>query len=112
MKVELLTVISLADLTKPGRVSFGLILLIFLLDQSSNGILGSARSPCFPARRLMMLPHQTMTIPEVCIAEAGMAGLRCAELLIRGGLPVTMFEARDRVSGRVSFPRVNRYEAD
>lgn len=29
-----------------------------------------------------------------------MAGLRCAELLIKGGLDVTMFEGRDRFGGR------------
>lgn len=37
-----------------------------------------------------------MNIPEVCIIGGGMGGL---------GLPVTLFEARDRVGGRVSSPR-------
>lgn len=50
----------------------------------------------------MTYSHQTMKIPEVCIVGAGMAGLRCAEFLIQGGLPVTIFEARDRIGGRVS----------
>lgn len=59
-----------------------------------------------------MVPGQSMKIPEVCIVGAGMAGLRCAELLIEGGLQVTIFEARDRLGGRVRFPRVRRSEAD
>lgn len=110
--MELLTVLSLAERTKPGRVSFGLILRVRKVRKSSCSALinplmaypmGSARSPCFPARRLMMLPHQTMNIPEVCIIGGGMGGL---------GLPVTLFEARDRVGGRVSSPRVNRYGVD
>lgn len=58
----------------------------------------------------MIFSHQTMKIPEVCIVGAGMAGLRCAELLIRGGLSVTIFEARDRIGGRVSSFRSTNME--
>lgn len=65
------------------------------------------------SRRLFaMMPSQSLKTPEVCIVGAGMAGLRCAELLLKGGLHVTIFEARDRVGGRVSFLRVRRHDAD
>ena len=43
--------------------------------------------------------------PHVCIVGAGMAGLRCAQVLADRGLKVTMFEARDRLGGRVCSPR-------
>lgn len=41
--------------------------------------------------------------PRVCIVGAGLAGLRCAEILIEDGVEVTILEARDRLGGRVSF---------
>ena len=40
---------------------------------------------------------------HVCIIGAGLAGLRCAEILIEQGVRVTMIEARDRIGGRVSY---------
>jgi NAD(P)-binding Rossmann-like domain len=43
-----------------------------------------------------------MRVPQVCIVGAGMAGLRCADLLLESGVQVSMFEARDRIGGRVS----------
>lgn len=39
---------------------------------------------------------------HVCIVGAGLAGLRCAEILIDEGVKVTIIEARDRIGGRVS----------
>lgn len=39
--------------------------------------------------------------PRVCIVGAGISGLRCATILARKGLRVTILEARDRVGGRV-----------
>ncbi|KAL4772090.1 hypothetical protein BDW60DRAFT_216789 [Aspergillus nidulans var. acristatus] len=39
--------------------------------------------------------------PNVAIIGAGFAGLRCADILIQNGAQVTIFEARDRVGGRV-----------
>lgn len=41
-------------------------------------------------------------IPHVCIVGAGVSGLRCAAILARKGLKVTILEARDRIGGRVS----------
>lgn len=42
--------------------------------------------------------------PHVGIVGAGLAGLRCAEILISEGVKVTILEARDRLGGRVSYP--------
>lgn len=39
--------------------------------------------------------------PHVAVVGAGLAGLRCADLLIQHGSRVTVFEARDRLGGRV-----------
>jgi NAD(P)-binding Rossmann-like domain len=41
--------------------------------------------------------------PHVCIIGAGFAGLRCADILLQQGVKVTIFEARNRIGGRVSF---------
>jgi NADPH-dependent glutamate synthase beta subunit-like oxidoreductase len=40
---------------------------------------------------------------KVGIVGAGLAGLRCAEILISEGVEVTILEARDRIGGRVSY---------
>lgn len=39
--------------------------------------------------------------PKVAVVGAGFAGLRCAALLLQSGFDVTVYEARDRVGGRV-----------
>lgn len=39
--------------------------------------------------------------PHVGVIGAGLSGLRCADLLIRNGVQVTILEARDRIGGRV-----------
>jgi NADPH-dependent 2,4-dienoyl-CoA reductase/sulfur reductase-like enzyme len=39
--------------------------------------------------------------PHICVIGAGFAGLRCADVLVQQGMKVTIFEARDRVGGRV-----------
>ena len=38
---------------------------------------------------------------HVCVVGAGIAGLRCADILKRHGIKVTILEGRDRVGGRV-----------
>ncbi|EXJ54618.1 hypothetical protein A1O7_09959 [Cladophialophora yegresii CBS 114405] len=43
----------------------------------------------------------TNKIPRVAVVGAGFAGLRCADVLARSGVKVTLFEARDRIGGRV-----------
>ena len=39
--------------------------------------------------------------PHVCIVGAGVAGLRCADILLQQGIKVTIYEARNRIGGRV-----------
>ncbi|KIX96326.1 uncharacterized protein Z520_08104 [Fonsecaea multimorphosa CBS 102226] len=40
-------------------------------------------------------------IPRVAVIGAGIAGLRCSDVLARSGVKVTLFEARNRIGGRV-----------
>lgn len=49
------------------------------------------------------LVRQTSKVPQIAIVGAGIAGLRCADVLIHNGAKVTIFEARDRIGGRVGF---------
>jgi NADPH-dependent 2,4-dienoyl-CoA reductase/sulfur reductase-like enzyme len=48
---------------------------------------------------------QKGTKPHVCIIGAGFAGLRCADVLLQHDIQVTVFEARNRIGGRVSSYR-------
>lgn len=49
------------------------------------------------------------TKPHVCIIGAGIAGLRCADILLQHDVQVTIFEARNRIGGRVSYcPKTNQ----
>jgi hypothetical protein len=38
--------------------------------------------------------------PKICIVGAGIAGLRCADILLQHGFKVTVLEARGRIGGR------------
>lgn len=40
-------------------------------------------------------------IPHIAIIGAGAAGLRCTDILARSGVQVTLFEARNRIGGRI-----------
>ncbi|KAL4949301.1 hypothetical protein BDW69DRAFT_174748, partial [Aspergillus filifer] len=50
--------------------------------------------------------------PNVAIIGAGFAGLRCADILIQNGADVTIFEARDRLGGRVHQCKVGEHLVD
>ncbi|KAG9243828.1 hypothetical protein BJ878DRAFT_422735 [Calycina marina] len=41
-------------------------------------------------------------MPRICIVGAGVAGLRCADTLLRDGFQVTILEARNRLGGRAT----------
>ncbi|KIX05390.1 uncharacterized protein Z518_06262 [Rhinocladiella mackenziei CBS 650.93] len=43
----------------------------------------------------------TSKIPHVAVVGAGISGLRCSDVLSRSGVKVTLFEARNRIGGRV-----------
>ncbi|KAI6854007.1 hypothetical protein D0864_04597 [Hortaea werneckii] len=49
---------------------------------------------------------------HVGIVGAGLAGLRCADVLLQNGCKVTMFEARNRLGGRVAQSRVGEHVVD
>jgi alanine dehydrogenase len=49
-----------------------------------------------------MIRRAAGKIPHVCIVGAGVAGLRCADVLLQHGARVTILEGRNRVGGRVS----------
>lgn len=49
-----------------------------------------------------MLRRVAGKIPHIGIVGAGVAGLRCADILLQHGAKVTILEGRDRVGGRVS----------
>lgn len=49
-----------------------------------------------------MLRRAVGRIPHIGVIGAGVAGLRCADVLTRHGVQVTILEGRDRIGGRVS----------
>lgn len=63
----------------------------------SNHTNGSRKPRMF--KRLATKGHK----PRVAIVGAGFAGLRAADVLLTHGVDVTIFEARDRLGGRVSI---------
>lgn len=48
-----------------------------------------------------MSQQEGSLVPHVCVVGAGIAGLRCATILVSYGLKVTILEARERIGGRV-----------
>ncbi|PYH45497.1 flavin monoamine oxidase family protein [Aspergillus saccharolyticus JOP 1030-1] len=63
------------------------------------------------------MPYLTRSIaeghrPRVAILGAGFAGLRCADILIQNGAQVTLFEARDRLGGRVHQNMIQNHMVD
>jgi NADPH-dependent 2,4-dienoyl-CoA reductase/sulfur reductase-like enzyme len=51
-----------------------------------------------------MIRRAAGKIPHVCVVGAGVAGLRCVDLLLKQGVKVTVLEGRNRVGGRVCLP--------
>ncbi|KAH7407511.1 hypothetical protein BKA64DRAFT_572123 [Cadophora sp. MPI-SDFR-AT-0126] len=47
------------------------------------------------------------TSASVCIVGAGVAGLRCADVLLQRGFDVTILEGRDRIGGRVTQTKLS-----
>lgn len=56
----------------------------------------------FQPRPAIRVRGETPERPHIGVIGAGLAGLRCAEVLLDGGARVTILEARDRIGGRVS----------
>ncbi|KAJ4993243.1 flavin containing amine oxidase [Stagonosporopsis vannaccii] len=59
-----------------------------------------------------MLRSAVGRIPHIGIVGAGVAGLRCAEVLLKHGAKVTVFEGRDRVGGRFCQGKVGKHLVD
>ncbi|XPS78837.1 hypothetical protein M3J09_010841 [Ascochyta lentis] len=59
-----------------------------------------------------MLRRAAGRIPHIGIVGAGVAGLRCAEVLLKHGAKVTVFEGRDRVGGRFCQGKVGEHLVD
>lgn len=57
------------------------------------------------SRESPMIQRAVGKIPHVCVVGAGVAGLRCADVLLQHGAKVTILEGRDRVGGRVNLLR-------
>ena len=49
---------------------------------------------------------------RVAVVGGGLAGLRCADLLVRQGFEVTVFESSDRVGGRVRTDELDGFMLD
>ncbi|KAF1986471.1 FAD/NAD(P)-binding domain-containing protein [Aulographum hederae CBS 113979] len=50
--------------------------------------------------------------PHVCVVGAGVAGLRCADMLLKQGVKVTIYEARDRAGGRLAQAKIGDHLVD
>ncbi|ORY14442.1 amine oxidase [Clohesyomyces aquaticus] len=59
-----------------------------------------------------MLRRALGRIPHVCIIGAGVAGLRCADVLLQQGVKVTILEGRNRVGGRLCQSNVGGHLVD
>ncbi|RAH45078.1 flavin monoamine oxidase family protein [Aspergillus brunneoviolaceus CBS 621.78] len=63
------------------------------------------------------MPYLSRTVaeghkPRVAVIGAGFAGLRCADILIQNGAQVVLFEARDRLGGRVHQSKIHDHVVD
>jgi predicted NAD/FAD-dependent oxidoreductase len=59
-----------------------------------------------------MIRRAAGKIPHVCVVGAGVAGLRCADLLLQKGVKVTILEGRNRVGGRLCQSKVLGHAVD
>jgi hypothetical protein len=51
--------------------------------------------------QMQRLLWKSSKVPHIAVIGAGVAGLRCADVLIQAGFNVTVYEARNRIGGRV-----------
>ena len=96
-------VLSGASFTQPGQASrmvkdLSICSQNFLCNWKERLAAKAKQHQTATARR-----HQQL---HVGIVGAGLAGLRCAEVLTEADIHVTLIEARDRVGGRVSSPQL------
>ena len=58
------------------------------------------------------MSQTSITESDVVIIGAGLAGLRCAQILSNAGLNVVIVEKSDRVGGRLSSFAINGFIID
>ncbi|KAI7650897.1 hypothetical protein KC319_g10973 [Hortaea werneckii] len=75
---------------------------------ASHEVQNESKSP----RDMLRLATSKARQIHVGIVGAGLAGLRCADVLLQNGCKVTMFEARNRLGGRVAQSRVGEHVVD
>ena len=68
-----------------------------LSNSSSKDVEATTSSVDSMIRRLLPAGR----VPHVCVVGAGMAGWRCADVLGKSDIKVTLLEARNRIGGRV-----------
>jgi NADPH-dependent 2,4-dienoyl-CoA reductase/sulfur reductase-like enzyme len=68
------------------------------LDRSAHHSSASRNGSSVKMQQVM---RSSGKVPNIAIVGAGIAALRCADVLIKSGAKVTIFEARDRIGGRV-----------
>lgn len=59
-----------------------------------------------------MLRRAVGKVPHIAIVGAGVAGLRCAEVLLKHGAKISIFEGRNRVGGRFCQGKVGDHLVD
>lgn len=59
-----------------------------------------------------MIRRAAGRMPHIGVIGAGVAGLRCADVLLKHGAKVTIFEGRDRVGGRFCQGKVGEHLVD
>ncbi|PYH82774.1 FAD/NAD(P)-binding domain-containing protein [Aspergillus uvarum CBS 121591] len=57
-------------------------------------------------------PRRSGHKPRVAVIGAGFAGLRCADILLQNNAQVVLFEARDRLGGRVHQSKIHDHLVD
>ena len=62
-------------------------------------------------RIVLGVTHTTSTLPTTAVIGAGISGLTSAKMLLDYGVPVTVFEASDRVGGNWAFGNPNGHSS-
>ncbi|KAF1815026.1 FAD/NAD(P)-binding domain-containing protein [Eremomyces bilateralis CBS 781.70] len=78
---------------------------------SSRNYAGSAQS-INERQRLTGHARDPARKPRVLIVGAGVSGLRCADVLLASGVDVTIYEARNRIGGRLAQASLRGHTVD
>lgn len=70
-------------------------------SHNPSSIIPGFQKPQDQSQNKPQMPRLPTSLPRIAIIGAGVSGLRCAALLAQSGCKVTIFEARNRIGGRV-----------